>query len=59
MISFIIAVYNNEKYLPNAIESVLKQGMDGVEIVIVDDGSTDRSGFIADQYAEKYNNISV
>lgn len=45
--SIIIAVYNNEKYLPMAVESVLTQDYIDFELIIVDDGSTDRTREIA------------
>lgn len=59
MFSIIIAVYNNERYLPNAIDSVLSQKYDDFEIIIVNDGSTDKTGDIADAYAEKNSRIKV
>ena len=58
-ISIIIPVYNTEKYLSRAIDSVLKQKFDGVEIIIVNDGSNDKSGIIADKYRMSYKHIRV
>lgn len=59
LISVIIPVYNSEKYVDRAIKSVLCQ-MDGaVELILVDDGSTDSSGIICDSYAAKYDNVRV
>jgi glycosyltransferase involved in cell wall biosynthesis len=49
-ISVIIPVYNGEKYLSESIESVLKQYYSPLEVVVVDDGSTDESGNIARKY---------
>lgn len=49
-ISVILAVYNAEKYLKNAIESVLSQSLNDLELIIVDDGSTDGSSAICDKY---------
>lgn len=49
-VSVIIPVYNCELYLAEAIESVLKQTHRSYEIIIVDDGSTDRSGEVAKSY---------
>jgi glycosyltransferase involved in cell wall biosynthesis len=59
LISFIIAVYNNERFLPNAIDSILQQAVDGIEVIIVDDGSTDNSGVIADKYAKENQCVRV
>lgn len=58
-VSVIIPVYNTEQYLAESIESALKQTLDGIEIIVVDDGSTDNSGKIADAYAASYENVSV
>lgn len=58
-ISVIIPVYQVEKYLSECIESVLSQKYDPVEIILVDDGSTDRSSLICDDYSDKYKNIKV
>ena len=55
--TFIVPVYNCEKYLRNCIESLLAQTMDNFEILLIDDGSTDASRFICDEYAESYHNI--
>lgn len=51
--SIIIPVYNNEKYLPIAIQSIEKQNYDNYELIIVDDGSTDKTPQIADSFAKK------
>lgn len=56
--SILIPVYNVEKYLQQCIDSVLNQTYKEFEIILVDDGSTDRSGFICDQY-EKFDNRVV
>ena len=48
-----IPVYNSEKYLRDCIESVLAQGFRDFELVLIDDGSTDSSGAICDEYAAK------
>lgn len=58
-ISVTIPIYNTEATLPRCIDSVLKQSFRDFEIVLVDDGSPDGAGEIADRYAEKYSNIVV
>lgn len=59
MVSVVIPVYNVEKYLRNCIESVLRQTYEDIEIILVDDGSPDRSGEISDEYAARDSRISV
>lgn len=59
LISVVIPVYNTESYVRKAIGSVLKQTYDNVEIICVDDGSTDNSPRILDEFAANYNNIKV
>jgi glycosyltransferase involved in cell wall biosynthesis len=54
LISVIIPVYNRERYLAEAIESVLNQTYPAIELIIVDDGSTDRSAEIAQKYPLTY-----
>lgn len=56
-VSVIIPVYNSEKYLSACIDSVLHQEKVSLEIILVDDGSTDSSASICDDYARKYENI--
>ena len=58
-LSFVIPVYNVEKYLNECIDSILNQMTDECEIILVDDGSTDSSGKICDQYVKANENISV
>ena len=59
LISVIIPVYNVENYLAQSVESVLKQSFENFEIILVDDGSTDSSGLLCDEYAKKDKRISV
>lgn len=58
-ISVVIPVYNVEKYLSECLDSVINQTYKNLQIIIVDDGSTDFSGKICDVYAEKDNRITV
>lgn len=58
-VSVIVPVYNVERYLPECIESLIKQTYKNIEIILVDDGSTDSSGKICDQYAETDKRIKV
>lgn len=59
LISVIIPVYNVEKYLPKCIDSVMEQTYENIEIILVDDGSTDGSPSICDAYGEKDERIRV
>lgn len=58
-VSVIIPVYNVEKYISKTIESVCNQTYENIEIILVDDGSTDKSSKICDELAKKDNRISV
>lgn len=59
MISIIIPVYNTEKYLPDCLNSVISQTYQDFEVILVDDGSQDKSGFICNHFAEKDTRIKV
>lgn len=59
LISIIIPVYNTEEFLLRCAESVMGQEYENIEIILIDDGSTDRSGGICDQLAERDNRIVV
>lgn len=59
LISVIIPVYNVAAYLSTCVESVLSQDYSALEIILIDDGSTDKSGKICDEYAEKDSRICV
>lgn len=59
MVSVIIPIYNTQSTLPRCIDSVLAQTMPASEIILVDDGSPDGAGAIADQYARQYPHVKV
>lgn len=59
MISIIVPVYNVSKYIERGLNCILAQTYLDYEIIIIDDGSTDDSGYICDFYAQQYKNISV
>ncbi len=59
LISIIVPVYNVSSYLDQCIDSLLNQTYSNIEIILVDDGSTDSSGSICDQYAKRDGRIIV
>ena len=59
LISIIVPVYNVEKYLKRCIDSIILQKYKNIEILLIDDGSTDDSGKICDEYATKDSRIRV
>lgn len=59
LISVLIPAYNTEKYLPQCLDSVIGQTYKNLEIIIVDDGSTDASGNICDAYAAADGRVRV
>ncbi|WP_455719406.1 glycosyltransferase family 2 protein [Agathobacter sp.] len=59
MISVIVPVYNVEKYLEKCIESILHQTYKDFELVLIDDGSSDSSGIICDEYGDRDNIVIV
>lgn len=58
-ISVIVPVYNIEEYIERCVNSILNQTYDNFEVLLVDDGSTDRSGEILDCYKEKDSRVKV
>lgn len=59
LLSIIVPIYNVEEYLPRCLESIIGQTYKNIEIICVDDGSTDQSGSIADTYALNDERIQV
>ena len=58
-VSVIVPVYNTEKYLHRCIESILDQTYKMLELILIDDGSTDSSGIICDEVAQKDTRVKV
>lgn len=58
-ISIIVPIYNVEKYINKCIDSILAQTFKEFELILVDDGSTDKSGFISDGYVKKDSRVKV
>ena len=56
-VSVIVPVYNVEGYLEKCLESLVRQSLKDIEIIVVNDGATDNSLKIAKKYEEKYSNI--
>ena len=59
LISVVVAVYNTSAYLDRCVQSLLAQTYKKLEIILVDDGSTDQSPEICDRYASQYTHIHV
>lgn len=58
-VSVIVPVYNTEEFLPRMLNSLLTQNYHDFELILIDDGSSDKSGEICDRYAESDNRIRV
>lgn len=58
-VSVIVPVYNVERYLPQCLDSIANQTFEDMEILCIDDGSTDSSGALLDDYAKKDNRFKV
>lgn len=59
MISIIVAIYQAESYLHRCVDSILNQTYKNIELLLVNDGSTDRSGAICDEYAQQDSRVKV
>ena len=57
VVSIIIPAYNSEKFIRRCLDSVVNQIYKNIEIIVVDDASTDNTEKIIKEYAEKYNRI--
>lgn len=58
-LSILVPIYNVEQYLPQCLDSLCAQTLKGLEIICINDGSTDASGAILDEYAKNNSNIIV
>ena len=58
-LSVVVPIYNVEVYLRRCLDSLINQTMDDYEVILIDDGSSDKSGAIADQYEKEYKIIKV
>ena len=58
-VSVVVPVYNSEAFLTPCIESILRQSFDDLELILVDDGSQDRSGSICDDFAQRDSRVKV
>lgn len=58
-VSIVVPVYNVEQYLQECLDSIIKQSLQDIEIICVDDGSTDHSSLILDEYAKKDQRVKV
>ena len=59
MVSIVVPVYNVEKYIKRCIESILNQTYKNIQLILIDDGSTDASGEVCDQFAKIDGRIKV
>jgi len=59
LVSIIVPIYNCEKWLPRCIESILNQSYKNIELILVNDGSTDNSKDVCESYAEKDDRVRV
>ena len=59
LVSVIVPVYNVENYLRKCLDSVINQSYGNLEILLIDDGSTDTSGELCEEYAEKDSRVKI
>jgi len=58
-VSVVIPVFNTDQYIASCLDSILNQTLQDIEIICIDDGSTDNSGIVLDEYERKHGNIRV
>ena len=59
LVSVVVPIYNCEKYIEKCIKSILNQSFTNLEVILIDDGSTDKSGEICDYFAKQDNRVCV
>lgn len=59
LVTIVVPMYNTQDYLPNCVESLRKQSLGDIEIILVDDGSPDKCGMMAEKFAENDDRIKV
>lgn len=59
LISVVVPVFNVEKYLPRCLEAIEQQTYKNLDIILVDDGSTDQSGVLCDAFAQRDTRVRV
>lgn len=59
LITIVLPIYNVEKYLKSCLDTILVQDYDNLEVILVNDGSSDNSGKICDEYVKQYDHFSV